>query len=243
MSDKIYWYSKLQVANDCLHKYDLQFNKGIPLPSEASGDLEFGTAVHAALNAALNGEDAQETFNVYWNTLAGKELTWSRFGYNDLAHKAATFIERFEKLHLKHLTPNSLTDTRLSGTIGGFKFEGTPDFVGDYKGKLTVLDFKTSGYVYDKRKIDINEQMYIYASLASQALNKPIEQIVYMVFVKNETRIQVVTKELDNKALVTALLNVAQQCQLVEDTTMWPQNRNSCIKGPFVCPFYKRCHE
>src|SRR5690606_27931423 len=132
------------------------------------------------------GEDGEETFSLYWNSYQDADLRYTRFKFDDLNDIGLKLIARFARLHAKHFTPFKMEE-RLFGKIGEFDIEGTPDFLGDFKGVPSIVDFKTSSKKYHKSRIISDEQMMLYAALSNQCLQYLPKQRIYYVFVKDTT--------------------------------------------------------
>lgn len=234
-------YSAIDTAHKCLTKYKLQYLDGVQSGGAPSIDLEFGTALHASLNACLEGDDGVAIFNMYWDTLKDKQMVQSRFDWASLASLGEVFVGRFKKLHAPHFKP-TLMEQKLVGDIGGYAIEGTPDFVGEYKGVMSVVDFKTSNQAYHREKAIVNEQMPIYAHLAKQVLGVEAKQLVYIVFIKPERRIQVIVQELHKNLFDAAIRNAILMCADLKQRKEFPKNPNSCMMGAYKCGFFAKCH-
>jgi hypothetical protein len=236
-------YSAIDTAHSCLTRYKLQYVDKIPAHADGvdSIDLKFGTALHAGIAACLEGDDGEQTFKVFWDSLKGKPFVESRFNWQALGDMGPKFLARFSRLHAKHFSPVAI-EQHMRGSIGTHAFEGTPDFVGSYKGTPSIVDFKTSGRAYPKEKILVNEQMPLYAALAAQNLDFKAEQLVYYVFIKQEMRIQVVTAALTEKLLDSAIQNVIITADDLKSRKVFPKNPNSCVMGSWRCPYFEKCH-
>ena len=130
----------------------------------------------------------------------------------------------------------------MSAIIGGKPWEGTADFLGLYKGVPAVIDYKTSAYNYPVEKILSNPQMPLYAEMAKQALGFEAQKIVYLVFNKRETSIQVLETELTPELSQRALETAQQVAQDLDNRKVWPRNSASCIMGKHVCPWFQKCY-
>ena len=242
---KNYRYSAIETASRCLRKFKLDYLDGLPVDTEPSIELLFGTGLHLALQASLEGEDTLTTFNVYWDSLRST-LLHEKYRYRDYALKAAEFIRKFNKMHRQHLKPHALEKT-LTAEIGGYSFEGTPDFVGWYKGVPSIIDFKTSQSSYVREKIICNPQMPLYAELARLSLGFPVEQVVYMVFVKGTGSIQEpIVQKLSPELLTEALDSVISKAKELEELKAsgaeYKKNFTSCIMGSRVCNRFEHCY-
>lgn len=241
----IYRYSAINTAYQCLRKYQLQYLEGIQ-PEGESGDMAFGSAIHYALythfdskkDDVLGDVSPIEVFNTIWEMSKEKEMKYARQGWAELREQGEIFIERFIKLRAKDAKPEYL-EKEMQFFIGNHKFSGTADVIGKYKDVPSVIDFKTSAYAYDKRKLKTNEQMYIYAHAAKQVLNYEAQQLVYVVFVKNPApRIQVITIPLTQTKLNSMIDNVRAMADDLAQRKYFPMNRNSCLN----CNMYKHCY-
>lgn len=244
-------YSEVQTYYKCQKLYEYKHVQELPDGSDKSADLLFGTAVHLGLQDVFEGGNGVDCFNIFWTDLEDKLLDYGRLPWRDLSYLGQTFIERFKRLHKKNFAPISL-ETTMEAEINGVTLTGTADMIGKYKDKLSIIDYKTSAMPYDSYKIECNEQMYNYAALASTKLGYKIEQLVYIVFVKNikEPRIQVITKDLDKQKLDDMMENLTNTCKeiqvkasLLEDghKKVFLRNPSSCVMGKHVCPFFNKC--
>src|SRR5271166_5369980 len=135
----------------CLRKYKYIFVDQLKPEGLESGDMAFGSALHLAINSILTGEDGAVTFEVYWSSFQDKELDYGRFKWKDLAKIGAEFIRKFIKMHKDKYTLE-FAEKRLFGEYRGIRIEGTPDFYGDYDGRKSLRDFKTSGRNYEAER-------------------------------------------------------------------------------------------
>jgi hypothetical protein len=234
-------YSSIDTAYRCYQKYKyIYVDKIVPERAEG-GDLHFGSAMHAGLQDLLEGGDGTQVFSVYWDSLIGKDVAYGRYNHSDLSKMGPVFLERFKRLHLKHIKPHAI-EQKLQGKLGEFGMYGTPDVVGEFKGIPSIIDFKTSKYAYPNDKILVNEQMYLYAHLAKVALQYEAKQLVYLVFCKQEMRIQTIEMQLDSDKLKVMLDNLELMCHDLTDRQAFPKNRNSCMMGEFKCEFFSKCY-
>lgn len=232
-------YSGLSAYYQCPKLYEYQCVLG--LRSDPTIDMEFGTAIHLIPEACFAGESPTATFLMKWEQ--AKELTERRHSWEELRSQGEVFASRFERLHAKHYEP-LFVEKKISTQIGEFEITGTPDFIGKYKGELCVVDFKTSAYEYPKAKLDLNEQMYIYAYMAKKVYNLDIKALYYVVFIKNpEPRIQVIRTELTQDKLNDMMLNTVMVMRDIAAKKEFYKNRNSCILGKdYKCSFYNKCY-
>jgi hypothetical protein len=238
---KEYRYSAIDTAYSCLQKYKYVYVDGDRSPDTL--DMAFGTAMHLVPQCFFEKEDPVATFAMYWDSIKDKfepnRFTWEQ--YKDMGE---VFASRWLRLHAKYYEPMYIEKT-IKTDLNGFTISGTPDFIGLYKGVPTVMDWKTASYEYNKYKLILNEQPYIYAYMASKCYGIDIKQVGYSVFVKNpEPRIQLQTNDLTQGKLKDMMDNVTLMMRDLSSRSEYPKNRNSCVMGKdYKCSFYERCYD
>lgn len=241
MTVKSFNYSAINTAYRCEQLYQYLYVDKLTPPGPEGLDLHFGTAMHSAIQAILEGDSGEDAFRVYWGSL--KETQQGRYTSDELKDQALNvFIPRFERLHAKKFVVTQMEE-RLYGTLGDVRVEGTPDFLGTFEGIPSIVDFKTSGYRYPKERIVTSEQMYLYAHLAQQRLGFKPNQLVYLVFVKGkEPSIQTLKCDLSIEKLSNMLGNIHQMCHKLSQLNVAIKNRNSCLQGENKCVFWNKCY-
>lgn len=236
-------YSAIDTALKCATKFKYQYIDKVPTDTDGSVDLNFGTAMHAAIECLLEKENARQVFDMYWDATEQEldKLTEGRFDTKALRKIGHTFIDRFERLHLKKYEPKYI-EQYMECSLNDITFKGTADYIGLYEGVPSLIDFKTSAREYNKEKIELNPQMALYAYMAQKALGYKVEQIVYVVFIKDQQRIQVIKKKIDKKFIDSHIKNLIIVCNRLKNTTEFERNYNSCIMGSYKCPYYERCY-
>lgn len=241
MRDLTFRYSMINTAHFCLKKADLQYIQGIKTDLPDNPNLAFGSAIHASIEAHFSNGDAAKTFRMFWSSLDARTFDWtqSRFGYDELGVIGDTLIRKWLKSHAEHYKALHV-EHQMQFEVNGFKVSGKPDFIGYYKDKLSLVDWKTSAYNYDKRKALVDGQTWIYVEGAKQTLGLDIEQVVYSPFVKNGASVQnpivvPVTQEklksmLDNATLVMRDLSTREE---------FPRNEQNCLR----CEYFGVCYE
>jgi len=107
----------------------------------------FGTRVHKEIQNYLSGDEV-----------------W--VDSEEMRHTMALFVSwacsnRLLPVHLEHRV---ISDS--------FMFGGTADFIGDFNDKRTLIDWKTSKYVFDHYKL----QVVAYAMALEEMGEEPVEQ-------------------------------------------------------------------
>lgn len=235
-----FWYSKLKDFDKCPRYYKLKHIDDVKVPEEKSADLAFGTAMHAALNHHLeSGETGMTVFRRLWYMASTEGLEYGRYKHPELYAIADILLQRFERLHSKHFKPKLMEERIYHPDL---LFEGTPDFLGEYKGVPSVVDFKTSAYRYHNLRVISDDQLNAYGVLGHTIGYTP-KQKVYVVFVKDlkNPSIQVLTAPLLDADLVTTANETVDKIRNIKESRFTP-NTSSCIVGTRVCPYWEHCH-
>lgn len=238
-------YSAITTFRRCKQLFAYQYLDKTKSGAPASADMSWGTGMHLAVEAYLEGDDGLRRFNTYWDIERKANNRYGRYSWEALRDQAAILLPRFERLYLKKFKVHTM-EKRLYGTLGNLKIEGTPDFIGHYDGVPTLLDFKTSGYRYPKARAQIGEQLYLYAHLAAQSENFPVTHVAYFVFVKGSAPgIQVLTRKITKRNMDKILDDITADIEdmiVAQEKNRFTKNRSSCIIGEQVCDFYEKCH-
>ena len=138
-------------------------------PIESARVTRRGTELHSLIERYMRGEGVSVTCKDT-NDLVDENLT-------------ATVLELFEKLrtHINDNIDNIIgQETPLWSDL--LKMAGRVDLVADYKGKLSIIDFKGSTKV--KRESDIENyflQTTAYAIMWHERTKIPVKQIVLLI--------------------------------------------------------------
>lgn len=245
MKPIVFRYSTLKTAEFCPEKYRLMEIEEVKEPGIPNIALAFGSALHAGIEAHLEGlDDAIPIFKAFWSKLDPKayDIKYSRFDFNELEEVGQELLRKWVDRHAKHYKPLFLEKT-LEFTIGNFSLKGTVDFIGYYKDKLTIVDWKTSAYEFPKKKILCDMQLWLYVHAVKQKLDLNIEQVLYAPFIKNTQSIQtpIIEPVTENKLkLMLELADVKmEQVMRYIETKKWPKNTDNCLR----CPFFDTCYE
>lgn len=242
MHNNSFSYSMLSTALRCNRLYQHLFIDKLVSDEPESINLHFGTALHTGLNSLLEGGDSS-SFSLYWDSMRNTSFGTARHGWESLNTMGEVFLERFERLHLKHLKPLQAEQRLYGFSPNGVRLEGTPDFIGSYRGTLTVLDFKTASSRYPDGKIQASDQLLLYTYLAQQCLKIEIQQIGYVVFIKTkEPSIQTQLMAIDQANLKARIANIELQCKELLGKPAYTQNFNACFDMGKRCGFWKKCH-
>lgn len=213
-----------------------------------SADLEFGTAIHFVIEHLIVPNDDVGTYSyeqlfesVWGSQYVKKDLTYGYLGYDTLYERGLELLRKFNKQHVKDFNPFRV-EQRINFKIldDGAEFTGKPDFVGEYKGVPSIVDFKTSARAYpNMRKIMSDEQMAIYTIGVKKVWNYDVRQIVYKVLCKDESsRIQTQVLEIDLDWAYKMAYNANTVALDLSNRKDFPMNRYSCQN----CNFFKTCY-
>lgn len=232
-------YSAYSSALRCLQLYNYVYVDKLPQTGPESGDMKFGSALHCAINAILNGDDGDIIFDIYWASEQHKAHEYSRYKWPELRELGLNFLSKFRRLHAKKYKVEQ-AETRLYSEYKGVKLEGTADFIGTYEGRPSLRDFKTAAYNYDASKSVIALQLYLYAFLAKVTGFTP-ETLGYDVFNKGTGSIQTLTWEFREEDMYEALDQMIAYLTAV-DTSSKARNYGACMIGKSKCSYWDKCH-
>ena len=231
-------YSMIDTFLQCPTKFRMQYIEGVTEETTSSA-LKFGSALHLAIKSYFEGEDPYETFNMYWNSVKSMNVKYDRYSWEDLRALAVDkFLPNFIRLHAKKFSSPKLEETVSMPILESHELQGTFDLAGQYEGKLTLTDWKTSSKEYPYAKIIRNPQMYIYAALYKHKYGVLPEQLMYKVFIKPEARIQTLKIDLTEEKLVHTMNNVEliikNMISMMNNKTYY-SNYNCYCLNPGVC--------
>lgn len=251
-------YSNYSTLRQCGEKYRLSVIEKVPTPPVVA--FEFGSAMHAGLNTALETLDADaamDVFQAYWDSVSSKlDFTGERYKAPEMGDMGAKFVSRFTTKYAKdmklivgekrmyagyHPNPN-VAPKNWTPEYHALRteLEGTPDALVEWEGKNVLLDFKTSAYNYDAGKTDISLQLHLYAWLLEQNGYK-VDALAYIVFNKGAGTIQ--TPYLVQYKSDYALTIIADMVHYSRrNMGHYEKNLGACIMGKMICPYFERCH-
>lgn len=235
--------SAIYTASQCMQLYKYVYVDKLESGEPLSADIEFGSAIHLGIENMFKGNDYEIAFLSFWTNSQTKDLKYGRFCWDELKDQGLKLLTRFDRLHRHKFMPIHIEE-KITIKEGDLEIYGTPDLVCMYQDQATVLDFKTSGFRYPKEKIDCALQLYVYSKLVNLMYNANVSQIGYVVFVKGpEPSIQTpLTKEVNKKEIDFHYNQFIMKCKEIQKANLETRNYASCIKGNFVCPYFKHCY-
>lgn len=178
--------------------------------SVKSSATEFGSALHAAIRAHFEEGDPYIVFNMYWDSLKDIPMVIYRYGWQELRDLANNkFLPNFIRLHSKDFQNYKLEETIEMPLLGSHTLQGTFDLCGDYKGELTLTDWKTSSNDYKPSKIHRNHQPYVYSALYQYKYGVLPKRVMYKTFVKSKGSIQTTSAPVTEKILDLHIDNIS----------------------------------
>lgn len=198
-----------------------------PETGPESADLAFGSAIHSAINDTLTGGNGTDVFQIYWDSYKDKPLKFSRFKHQELDDIGHKLVARFAKKYAPSMKV-AVAEKRLYGGFRGVDLEGTMDFYGTFEDKLSLLDWKTAAYAYDRSKEHTALQPRLYSYLAFVNGWELPEQEGYIVFNKGQSTIQTpLLWNLNKETTERMLTEMTDMCRLFDSMTTFPRNPNA----------------
>lgn len=236
-------YSNFSVLRQCGQKYRLKVIEKIPEggPNVA---MEFGTAMHAALNNALEDKDpetAMMVFSMLWEKVAPTlDFKGQRHDANAHLEMGVRFIGNFTRKYatkMRLITGEKRLYAPVTETIS---VEGTPDALVEWNGEYVLLDFKTSAYNYEAEKSACSLQLNLYAHLL-EASGLTVNKLCYFVFSKATGSTQTpLLVEYDRKKAVPMIMDMLAYAE--RNAGYHEKNPNACVMGKNVCGYFSRCY-
>lgn len=238
---KPYRYSSISDFYKCARYYKLKHIDGLDDGMGKSLDIYFGSCIHLGVQDLFEGGDGLSVFQTMFNMK--DDLEQSRYGKDQLLKIGTDLLEIFRDEHMAKFKPTHLEHKMLI-KLGKHDFSGVADFVGTYKDKLSIVDWKTAAYPYDQYKLIVNEQLYGYAHMVQETLGLKIEQVVYGVAVKDlqNPRWQFKTADLTQFELGKKLANIELTCNTISETKEFTKNPSQCVVGKRVCAYFRECY-
>ncbi len=225
-------YSELDSYLSCPAAYKRRYIDGIKDEEESSA-LHVGTALHLAIKGHLEGENAEELFLMYWNSLKDTPMIYYRHGWEELRDLGVRWLKLFDKMHAKKFSDFKMEELCEAPLFDGVSIEGTFDLCGLYDGVLTMTDWKTSSRAYDDKKINKNPQMYLYAHMYRHKYGVLPKNIMYKTFRKDNGGIQTIQKELTEENLELQLENCRAIVKMMiysKENNLYPHTFNCFCK-------------
>lgn len=232
-------YSTISDYHVCPDLYRFKHVLGLKEPGKESLAMAFGTGMHLAMEVLFmehDVESALSSFRRYWSSLDFGQMDNDRLTTEELLNNAEIFITRFDRLHKKNFTAMHL-EKKMSTDL----YEGTADFIGQYKGDTSIVDFKTSSMRFSKERIISNEQMHLYGHLANEALQIPVSKLVYVIFIKHKTDPSISVQTLDFDLSTSKTMENVNAVKKNIDAGNFYKNTKSCVQGTRICPFFDKC--
>ena len=184
-------HSQIEQYLQCHRKYYLSHVLG-QTEERTSSALAFGSAMHSALQAFIEGGDPFVAFSLYWDSVQGQNLEYDHnYDWETLNRIALdSFLPKFLKGPAMKLRNAESEMTLTAPILGEHTLQGTIDWIGEYDGEFTLGDWKTSKSRYHESKIYKSLQMYIYAYLYLKNFGRLPDYLRYTVFVKTDRGLQ-----------------------------------------------------
>jgi hypothetical protein len=238
---KPFRYSSVSDYYKCPRYFKLKHVDGLDDGMGKSLDIYYGSCIHLGVQDLFEGGNGVDVFRTMFDLKT--DLEKSRYGHDDLRKIGIDLLEIFQTEHMNKFKPTHLEHKMLI-KLGKHDFSGVADFVGTYRDKLSIVDWKTAAYPYDQYKLIVNEQLYGYAHMVQETLGLKIEQVVYGVAVKDhqKPRWQFKAADLTQEVLDKKLANIELTCNTISETKEFAKNPSQCVVGKRVCAFFEECY-
>lgn len=238
-------YSHLFTYFKCPKYFELKNIHNLPDGSDKNAELQFGTAMHLAIDSLFDGIDGINVFEEYWVNV--KNLEFGRLKHDDLLSLGKSLLSIFKEETMHRIKPIR-REERLEVTYEDIKVGGTPDQIALFDDVLSVVDFKTSALPYDAYKIVCDAQMSLYADMTEKVHGDKPVQGVYIVLIKDmrNPRIQIRKQPFSESFVKNHVDNFLMVCKDIEERAAkgnWPKNSASCKTYAGVCPYWSKCYE
>lgn len=244
MSNFSYSYSTITDFLKCQKYFELRNILKVAPENPDLLALRFGSALHLGIQDLFEGGDGVGVFSIFWKNETYH--TFPKLSWNDHQALGEIFLSKFERLHKKNFEP-VMFEERLTITLGNLPqvtVAGTPDWIGMYKGVPSIVDWKTAAWPYDQLKLTVSDQLHLYAHMVKEKGIMDAKQIAYVAFIKNvrDPRIQIITKEITQEGIDSAVSNLYNICKEIENKKEFTRNHNNCLAYNRPCDYFERCH-
>lgn len=232
---KTFSYSAISTADRCRRLYKYVYVDKLTPEEPKSANLSFGSAIHCGVEEILT-IGSHEAFNLLVKSTPELNETHEILGNRLLANFKKNHAQDFNIMMLEERVGMDLPED-------GLRLEGTPDFVGEYNGVPSIVDFKTSSQRYNEDQIACSDQMLLYHYIVAQTTGYVAKQLVYVVFIKTkDPYIQVISKSIDSFDYEARIANILDKCKELDKISQFPQNYSMCLSFGQKCPFWDKCH-
>lgn len=238
----------LKLNQDSINSYltcplQYKYNYILRLPKSQTGAMILGTAVHKSLETFYRSKKAGKKISIK-KLLEVYEQNFSDVGFfnaqnrTDIFNKGKKIISDFYKLHNNEQYDDLKIEEEFDLVTDGTMISGRFDLITVKDGKTTIMDFKTSHDVDQKKaleRVKTSIQLRIYALAFKEKYHRTADEIgLYFV----ETNVFAKTKP-DQKLYSKAIEDISNVKKgiLSENFTPKPTIFN-CTNCPFnkICP-------
>jgi RecB family exonuclease len=246
--------SKITLYSDCGLKYKFQYIDGIK-KLKTSIHLIYGSSIHKALELLNNSliqkdktdiEDVLQAFDDHWKKETTEGEIKNGFYEEKLYYTALETLIKFYKEYSDYEVLAS--ETEFSVPFGDTQLHGIIDAVIQCKGKIYIVDYKTSKDLYEKFKIDTSIQLAIYAYAFRHLLSDgkfpnivktQEDYVTYYVLTKDIDNLQIeIQKKKITEKEIKRLEYIANQATIGIQNKIFLPNYNSQCK---YCEYKKEC--
>lgn len=207
-------YSQIDTFKTCPLKYKYRYL--LQVPSAPHHALSFGQSIHDTLRHF-------HTFELKGQKPTLKDLLYlykqyfREAGYDSQDHKQKRFssgkkaLKKYYKVYRQKLGQPIQLEKSFRITISGIPLVGKIDRIDKVGDSYEIVDYKT-GSSKDKKQVDKDEQLSIYALGAKHALSLPIKTLS-LYFLETNEKVSTTRSETELKATFTRLKERINQMQ------------------------------
>jgi len=238
----------LKLNQDSINSYltcplQYRYNYLLKLPKSQTGAMVLGTAVHKSLEAFYLAKKthtpitSEELINVYTSNFSDVGF-FNAQNREELFNKGKQIISEFYQNQKNTQYENLLVEEKFNLVYDGVMITGRFDLITIDKDKTTIMDFKTSQGVDEKKakeRVNSSIQLKIYALAYKEKYHHPADEIG-LYFVENNIYAK---RKPDEKLYQKAMSDITKVKEGIVSENFIPKpDKFSCTNCPFnkICP-------
>jgi len=244
----LYSYSKLSCFEQCPFKYKLRYIEKIKPEIEPIIEIHLGKTVHDSLewlynqvkkNKILTAEELIQHYSENWQKTYKSEfvITDKNLTQKDYFNKGVGFLLNYYMKH-RPFDDNTLeTEKKILFNLGNSQILGYVDRIAydEKKNEYVIHDYKTSGSLPTKEKIDNDKQLSIYSLAVQELFGKNQRSLLvwhYLNFNK-----QIFARK-SNQELEQLKQDILELIQKIESTKQFSTNKSALCNW---CEYKNMC--
>ena len=231
----LYSYSKLSCFEQCPFKYKLRYIEKIKPEIEPIIEIHLGKTVHDSLEWLYNkvkknkiptAEELIQHYSKNWQDTYKPEfvITDKKLTQKDYFNKGVGFLLNYYMEH-KPFDDNTLeTEKKILFNLGNSQILGYIDRIAydENKKEYVIHDYKTSGSLPTKEKIDNDRQLSIYSLAVQELFGKQERSLLVWHYLNFNKQIFARKSNQELEQLKQDILNLIQK---IEFAKQFPTNK------------------